>query len=142
MIHSIWILSVLYRIPTYLIFEALLPLQHICYYFNQPTPYRWTIRLYIIFIHNKFVLRKKGKTATIHGCSLFILHTPPTIWANVSSSWYTYKEVRALHLYSYYCGLVYHIDIIFRTIQGDFLIVLHFVKRFVWDCSVLTQYSY
>ena len=43
---------------------------------------------------------------------------------------------------SYYYVLVYHIDIILRTIQGDFFTVLHFVKRIVWYRSVFTQYSY
>ena len=44
---------------------------------------------------------------------------------------------------SYYCGLVYCINIIFRTIQGDcFFIVLHLVKRFVWYRSVFTKFSY
>ena len=50
MIHIIWILSVLYRISTYFLFKALFPLQHICYYFNKPTPYRWTLKLSIVYI--------------------------------------------------------------------------------------------
>ena len=49
MMHRIWILSVLYCIPTYfLFFRALLPLQHICYYFNQLTPYLWTLTFSIV----------------------------------------------------------------------------------------------
>ena len=36
-------------------------------------------------ILNTFVVRKTGKTATIHGCRLIISHTPPTIRADVAS---------------------------------------------------------
>ena len=43
---------------------------------------------------------------------------------------------------SYYCCLVYFIDIIFRTIQGYFFIVLRYVKMFVWYLFESTQYSY
>ena len=73
-------------------------------------------------ICNTFAVCKTNKTATTHGCPLIISHTPPTIWANVVSSWSTYTKVIALHWYSYYCGLVYFIDIIFRTIKGDCLL--------------------
>ena len=38
--------------------------------------------------------------------------------------------------------MVYRIDIIFSTIQGDCFIVLHFVKRFMWYIFVFTYYSY
>ena len=31
------------------VFRALLPLKHTCYYFNQPTPYLWTLTLSILF---------------------------------------------------------------------------------------------
>ena len=44
--------------------------------------------------------------------------------------------------WSYYCSLIYCINKILRRIQGDFFTVLHFVKRFVWDCLVFTEYSY
>ena len=44
--------------------------------------------------------------------------------------------------FSYYCGLVCRITIILSSLQGDFLIVLHFVKRFMCDIFVLTQYSH
>ena len=30
--------------------RALLPLNHICYYFNGPTPYQWTLTLSIVYI--------------------------------------------------------------------------------------------
>ena len=43
---------------------------------------------------------------------------------------------------SYYCGFFYCIDIILSTIQGEFFIVLHFFKMFVWYIFVFTQYSY
>ena len=73
----------------------------------------------LFVIHNKFSVHKTGKTATIHSCILIKSHTPPKIRAIVASSWYTYTKVSALNWYSYYCGLVYRIYIIFRTIQGD-----------------------
>ena len=31
-------------------FFALFPLHHICYYFSNPTPYCWTLTLYIVYI--------------------------------------------------------------------------------------------
>ena len=96
----------------------------------------------LFFIFNTFVIRKTGKTATIHGCRLIILHTLPTIPANVASWLSTYTKVYSLNWYSCYCGLVYRIIIILITIQGDFLIVLHLVKRFVWYLSIFTKYSY
>ena len=44
---------------------------------------------------------------------------------------------------SYYCGFIYRIKIIFRTVQVEFFyIVLHFVKMFVWYLFVFNQYSY
>ena len=74
---------------------------------------------YLLFtIHLSFF--KTGKTETIHCCRLIIPHIPPTIKANIASLWSTHTKVSALHWYPYYCGLVYHIDIIFRTIQGDY----------------------
>ena len=92
-------------------------------------------------ICNAFVVHKTGKTAPIHGCCLIILHNPLTIRAKVASLWYTYTKVSALHWYSYYCGLVYSINIIFRTIQGECFYSPTIFKRFLWDFSVLTQYS-
>ena len=51
MIHSIWKLSALYCISTYLLFfRALFILQHLCYYLNKTTPYRWNLTLYIVYI--------------------------------------------------------------------------------------------
>ena len=73
---------------------------------------------------------------------MIILHTMPIIRANIASSWSAYTKVSALNWYSYYFGFVYCINIISRTIQGDFFIVLHFVKRFVWESSVLPQWIY
>ena len=32
------------------IIRSLFPLQHICYYFNKPAPYRWTLTLPIVYI--------------------------------------------------------------------------------------------
>ena len=89
-------------------------------------------RCLFFIICNVFVVCKTSKTATIHGYCLIVSHTLPTIRANVVYFWSTYTKVSALHWYSYYCGLVYSIDIISRTIQGDFFIVLHVVKRFLW----------
>ena len=77
-------------------------------------------RCLLFVINNTSVICKTGKIATIHGSCLIILHTPPTIRANVASSLYTYAMVSALHWYSYYCGLVYRIDMLFRTIHSDF----------------------
>ena len=115
MIHSIWILSVLYRIPTYL------PFFHYYHYniyaiilislYRTAGPSRCLF--FVIFV------LKTGKTATIHGCCLIIPHTSPTIRANVAYSWYTYTKVSALYWYLYYSSLVYHIDKILRTIEGD-----------------------
>ena len=121
MIHSIWILSVLYRIPTYFFF-----FKHY-YHYNIYDIFLMSLHrtagtsccLFFV-IRNTSVVRKTRKTATINGFCLTILHTPPTIWANVASLWYTYTKVSALHWYAYYCGLVYCINIIFSTIQGDF----------------------
>ena len=99
-IHSIWILSVLYRISTYFIFLALFPLQHICYYFNQPTPYRLEpSSCLFFFICITFVVCKTGKTAIIHGFCLIISHTPSTIRDNIASLWSTYTHVSALNWY-------------------------------------------
>ena len=39
----------------------------------------------LFVILNTFVVRKTGKTATIHSSSLIISHTPPTIQENVVS---------------------------------------------------------
>ena len=59
MIHSIWILSVFYRILIHFLFLALFPLQHMCYYFNQPTPCHWTLHVVysLIFTINLLFLR-------------------------------------------------------------------------------------
>ena len=120
MIHIIWILSVLYCIPIYLLF-----FEH--YYHYK----RYAIilislhrtagpsRCLLFVICNKSVVRKTGKTATIHGCCLIILHTLPKIRASVASSRSTYTKVSALHWNSCYCSLVYRIYITFRTIQGE-----------------------
>ena len=70
-------------------------------------------------IRNTFVVRNTGKTPTINVCCLIISRTPPTIRANVASSWYTYTKLSALHWYSHYFYLVYRIDKILRTKQGD-----------------------
>ena len=137
MIHSMRILSVLYRIPKYLLFfehyyhcniyDIMLIILH-CTDGASCCPF--------FVIRNTFVIRKNVKTATIHGCCLIIFYTPPTIQANIASSWSTYTKVSALYWYLYYFGLVYRINLILRLIQGDFFIVLHFVKRFMWDHSV------
>ena len=76
-------------------------------------------RCLFFVIQHTFVVRKTGKNTTIRGCCLIVLHTPPKIWANVASLISTYTKVSALYWYLYYCGLVYRIDKIFRTIQGD-----------------------
>ena len=71
MIHSILILSVLYCIPKYIYIYFF---KH-CYHYNiydvilislhhTTGPSRW---LFFV-IWNRFVFRKTGKTATIHGC--------------------------------------------------------------------------
>ena len=122
MIHIIWTLSVLYRIPKYFLF---------LYYYHYNTYAIILISIHrtagpsrclFFVIHNTCVVPKTGKTMTIHGCCLIISHTPPTIRVNVVSLCYTYTNVIAIHWYSYYYGLVYCIDIIFRTIQGDCLL--------------------
>ena len=100
-------------------FLSSLSLQHICYYLISLHRTTGPSRCLLFVICNTFLIRKTGKTATIHNCCLIISHTPPTIQANVASSWSTYTKVSALHWYSYYCGLVYRIGIIFRTIQGE-----------------------
>ena len=48
-------------------------------------------------IHDKFVVCKTGKTATIKGCRLIISHNMTTIRANVASSLSTGTEVSTLH---------------------------------------------
>ena len=120
MIHIIWILSVLYRIPTYLIVS-----EHY-YHYNKYAIILFSLhrtagpsRCLIFVIHNTFVVCKTGKTVTIHGCCFIISHTPPAIRSNVASLWSTKTNISALYWYSYYWGLVYRINIIFRTIQGD-----------------------
>ena len=72
---------------------------------------------------------------------MITLYTPPKIRANVASSLSTDTKVSSIHWYSYYWYFVYRIEKIFRTEQGDCFLVLHFVKMFVWDRSVFTQYS-
>ena len=95
-------------------------------------------------ISNIFVVRKTSKTANIHGCCLIISHTPPTIQANIASSWLTYKKVgkcTTLIFILIWFGLLHRYNIQDNT-GWLFVIVLHVVKRFVWYCSVFTQYSY
>ena len=120
MIHRIWILSVLYRIPTYLLF-----FEHYYHYniyaiilISLHLTSEPSICLFFV-ICDKFFVHKTGKNATIHSCCLIILHNLPTIQVNIASLWSTYIHVIELHWYSCYCGLVYHIDIIFRPIKGD-----------------------
>ena len=139
MIHSIWRLYVLYSILGYLLILGSIIIT--------------TYAIFLIILHhttgpsccqffdicNTFFVCKTCKTATIHSFCLIILHTPPTMQSNVTSSRYTYTKVSSIHLYPYYCGLIHCINIIFRTIQGDFFIVLQW---FVWYRSALKQYSY
>ena len=57
-------------------FKALLPLQHIRYYFNQPTPYHWTLTLSILYYFQYIFFRKTVKTATIHGrCLIYFAYS-------------------------------------------------------------------
>ena len=117
--HHLNIICIISYFDIFPFFKALLPLQHICHFLISLHGTTGPSRCILFFIHNTFVVHKTGKTATIHGCSLIILHTPPIIRANVASLWYIYTKVSELHWYSYYCGLVYQIAIIFRTVQGD-----------------------
>ena len=120
MIPIIWILSVLYSIPTYLLFFN--DYYHYSIYpINLISLNRTAGPSHCLFfvIHNIFVICNTCKNATIHGCRLIILHTPTTIRWNVASLWSTYTKVSALHWYSYCWGLVYRINIICRTINGD-----------------------
>ena len=122
MIHSIWILFVLYRIPTYVLFSK--NYYHYNIYAIILISLHHTARpsgCLLLVIRNKFIVRKTGKTTTIHVCCLITSYTPPTIRANVVSLLSICTKVSALHWYSYYCGLVYRIDKIFRTIQGEFI---------------------
>ena len=120
MIHSIWILSVLYCIPTYfLFFEHYYHCNIYVIILFRIHRTAGTSRCIFFVIRNTFVLRKTGKTVTIHGCRLIISYTPPKIRAEFASSGSTYKNVSELNWYLCYCGLFYRINIIFRTIQGD-----------------------
>ena len=101
-------------------FRALFPLQHICYYLNLPTLYRWTIPMSIIWYLKYICSSNDLWTATIHGCHLIKLHTLPTIRANIVSSWSTDTKVSAINWYSYYRYFVYFTENIFRTTQGDY----------------------
>ena len=56
--------------------------------------------------------------------------------------WYFNNVMLSYQYMSYYCGLVYRIDIILRRIQGDVFTVLYFVRRIVWDCSVFNKLIY
>ena len=53
--HHLNIVCILSYFDQFLFF-ALFPLQHICYYFNQPTSYRWTLPLSILWYLFFFVL--------------------------------------------------------------------------------------
>ena len=141
--HTVWILSELYRILTYFLFFSIITITTYMLLFKSAYTVPLNPSCFLFFAsHNAFVVRKTGRTTNIHSCCLIIFHTPPKIRANVASLWFTYTNVSALYWYSYYCGLVYRIYIILSTIQGDCFNFLHLVKRFMWYHSVLTQYSY
>ena len=74
---------------------------------------------------------------------MILLHNFPTVRANIASFLSTYTHVSSLYWYEDHYGLVYRIDILFRTIQG---VTVRYsptlFDRFVWIFSVFTQYSY
>ena len=76
-------------------------------------------RCLFVGIINIIIILNAGITTPIHGFFLILSQTLTTLQANIPSSWSTYTHVSALYLYLYYYGLVYHIDILFRTIQCD-----------------------
>ena len=97
------------------------------------TPYLWLFEIFytVRLDHsrclsvgscNTIVIFNTGITTTIYGCCLILLHTLPKIWANTASSWSTYTHVSALYWYEDHYGLVYCINVIFRTIQGECLL--------------------
>ena len=140
MIHSIWILSVLYRIPTDLLFFEnyyhcniyaiiLISLHHT----TRPSHFLFFV------IRNTFVVFKTGIITTIHGCCFIISHTPPTIRTNFLSSCSTYTQVSALHWYAYDCGLVCRIDIILKTIRGEFFLYSNTLLKSLCEIQFLIK---
>ena len=141
MIHSIWILLVLYRISTYFLF------------FKQYFHYnRYSINL--IVLH---------RTAGPYRCLFFDMYnTHVVITINkprlLSFDYIAYSAnvmgqhcVFVIHRHKGKCNSLILILLIFclshqKNIQDKtrwlFIIVLHLVKSFVWYQSVLNQYSY
>ena len=134
MINSILILSVLYRILAYfLFFRELFILQHICYYFNRRTLYGWTphvvyyltstIHLSFLqpikhdysrlsFDYNTYSAKNTGK------CCVFVIHRRKGKWNAL------------IFILLLFC--LSHQKNIQDTTRWLFIIVLHFVKSFVW----------
>ena len=107
MIHSIWILSILYLILTYLLFLPLFYLQHNCYCFNEPTTYRWTLTLSILYI---FTIHLSFSSPRIASLTLLL--------SRVSELFRNYEH----------CGILY-VSVINTHLLPLFYIILSFHSR-------------
>ena len=118
-------------------------IEHICYYFNQPTPYRWTLTLPIL-CYFWYIWRSQDQSNRNYSRLLcdYITYSANNTGKRCIFVIYIYKgKCDTLIVILLRFGLSHRYNIQYN-IEWLFLIVLNVVKSFLWDRSVLTQYSY
>ena len=139
MVHSIWILSVLYLISSIITITPYILL----FYSAYTIPLDPSCCLSVVIRNTIFILNTVT-TVTILVFRLILLHYFLTIQANIASSWSPYTHVSALHWYYDYYSFFYCINVYIHInyfifveyyIQNNtgwmLVIVLHLVDRLV-----------
>ena len=110
-------------------------------FFNQPTPYRWTLTLSIIFYLQYICRSQDQQNREYSRLSLdYIAYSANNTAVCCAFVIYIHKgKCNTFIFILLWFGLSHRYNIQYNT-GWLFLIVLHFVKRFVRDRSFLTQY--
>ena len=142
MVHSIWILYVSYHILKY-IKKIKSITTYICYYFNKPTPYRWT--LHVVYslsfsIHLSLLqLIKRDNSQFSFDYIIYSANNTGKRFIFVIY-WHKGKFNSLIFILLIFCLSWWkHIQLITRWLL---IIFLHFVKRLMGYLSVIIKYRY
>ena len=141
--HHLNIICIISYFNIFTFFKEWLALQYICYSFNKTAPYRWTLTLYILCCSQCIFCPQDRLKCDYSRLSIdFIAYSANNTGKRCVFVMYIHKgKCTTLIFIILWFGLSHQYYIQDNT-WWLFFIVLHIVKRFVWDSTPTTQTIY